>query len=61
MNQGNGKYTVLFLLKLLLAFIVATMIVNNVVQFENFQLVAKMLITIILQVVMVLVESKLKK
>lgn len=61
MNQGNGKYTALFLLKLGVAFLLATLLVNNVEQLENFKLLAKLLVTILLQFAMVLAESTFKK
>lgn len=60
MNQGNGKYTALFMFKLGIAYVIATVVVNQFEVFASFELMVKLLITCALQGIMVFAEAKWK-
>lgn len=60
MNQGNGKYAVLFVMKLIVSVIIAKLVVGSFEVLQSYNLLATILIVAVIQVVMIIVESKLK-
>lgn len=61
MNQGNGKYAVLFVIKLVISIILAKLVVGSIEVLQSYNLLATILIVVTIQVVMIVVENKLKR